>query len=146
MDIDPVETSAFPWSDFRTVLFDANGDSTSDNAVQRVVFAGGEAGGETTLETPLPDFAVSGPLYVAPGYRSYEKMDHVSIFEQRSEGLLDMGLSVPEPATRVLLALAAVICLKRRRLGTQVPRSTTDETKTRPGRASIDGTERSARV
>ncbi len=106
LDIDPDNADAFPLSDFRTVLFDANGDDAADNASLEAVFHDAQAASPVLLQDQLPDYPIDDPLYVGPAFHSYSAMDHVTIFPATRSGQLELATSVPEPSVWVLLASA----------------------------------------
>lgn len=112
----PDADDVFPLSDFRTVLFDANGDDTSDNAVVAASFETSDGDNATTLSGPLEDFEVQGPVFVGPAFHAYETMDHVGVFTHRDEGDLLVDRPVPEPSALVelLLGLGGLIACSRR--------------------------------
>jgi len=108
----PDAEDIFQVSDFREVLFDANGDETNDNAVVAASFAATGGTGvmapssSMTLSGPIEDFEVHHPVFVGPAFHSYETMDPVNVFTHRDEGFLSADQPVPEPSTLVELWLS----------------------------------------
>lgn len=91
IDADPDVTS-FVYPDYRTVLFDLNGDDDSDNAVATVIYSTDD--GPLAQNRRLPDFSQDGPIYVNGNLRPYSVMEMVEYF----------SAPIPEPATAMLAA------------------------------------------
>ena len=115
----PDAEDAFQLSDFRAVLFDANGGDMRDNSVAAASFAATGDGNAMapsnamTLSGPIEDFEVHDPVFVGPAFHSYETMDPVNVFTHRDEGFLSADQPVPEPSTLVelLLSVAGLVAL-----------------------------------
>ena len=104
IDIDPKDMNAFPHPDFRTVLFDMNGDNSGDNSELSVVFRDTAPPNDTaTLHNMLPDYDVDGPqAFIANQNVRAHVMEHVDIFR------LDGSQLIPEPSTLLLLTFGCV--------------------------------------
>jgi len=102
--IKPDDPAEFQFPDFRNVLFDAGGGDAADNALSTLVFIDPDTGAEFTLSEPLPDFAVSGPLVIAPALPLGIKMDKVDVF-------MFSGEFIPEPPGFILSVLGFVSLL-----------------------------------
>ncbi|MDC0936544.1 PEP-CTERM sorting domain-containing protein [Pirellulales bacterium] len=95
IDADP-DVEAFVHPDYRTVLFDVNGNDDTDNSIASVVFAdAGEEGEDVVQERRFPDFQQNGPIFANAIIRPYSIMENVEYF----------GLPVPEPTSFAMLAL-----------------------------------------
>ena len=96
-DIDPDPgVQSFVHPDYRTVLFDLNGNDDSDNSIASVVFAGaGEEGEDVVKNRVFPDFPQDGPIFVNEIIRPYSVMENVEYF----------GVPVPEPTSLAMLVL-----------------------------------------
>jgi hypothetical protein len=121
LDVDPAYAATYAASfgaslpDFRTVLFDMNGNNvydnttgkdTSDNSQSWVTF---DPDGKSSVAT-FQDETVAAGQYFNSNFRPYKAMDAVLIFN------LEGSSAVPEPASVVLLVsgLAGVLCIRRR--------------------------------
>ena len=107
IEIDPKANDVFPYPDFRTVLFDMNGDDSSDNSKISVVFTQTSPPNDSaTLENMLPDYDVEGPqaFYANANMRGHE-MEGVDIFP-----LSDSRL-IPEPSSLMLLTFGCIAVL-----------------------------------
>lgn len=124
LDIDPDVGSVFPLPDFRTVLFQANGDgSDADNSFVEVTFDGASAASSMTLGGPVEDFVVDGPLFVGPTFHAHERMDHVRVFSMRQTGTSVVEQAVPEPSAWGLLVVGMLMTTGRwRRVARRSPR------------------------
>jgi hypothetical protein len=105
VDLDPDAGDAFPLGDFRTILFDANGNDSEDNSRIEVTFDDPDGIEPVTVVSHLEDYVVVGPLFVAPAFHAHSVTDHVEVFPAGGEGYLEVGVAVPEPHTGTLLVL-----------------------------------------
>jgi hypothetical protein len=116
LNLIPLDPNAFPFPDFRMVLFDGNGVDPGDNAIVGVTFE--EAGFvPKTLTEQLPEYAVHEPMFTGVVFHDYSTMDMVQIFPLEDEDTLQ---KIPEPTSIVLmligsLGLLAVVRPNRRR-------------------------------
>ena len=104
IDLDPRDMNAFPHPDFRTVLFDMNGDNSGDNSEITVVFRETTPPNDTvTLHNMLPDYDVDGPqAFIANEAIRAHVMEGVDIFP------LDGSQLIPEPSTLLLLTFGCI--------------------------------------
>lgn len=118
------DPSATLIQDYRTVLFDLNGNDPSDNAIVKVDF---ESGGLTEqLQDQLPDFSMNG-LTTATNmaFPNGPCFDHVVPFQFDASGSIDTedpeepGPQVPEPGSYALFGIGTLVLaayrLKRRK-------------------------------
>ncbi len=104
--------------DYRTILFDLDGDDPSGNALVTVDFASGE--GTAQLVDQLPNFSMNGlTTSTDMSFPSGPCFDHVVPFHFDASGTIDPnpGPQVPEPGSVVLLGcgLLGLISWKLRR-------------------------------
>lgn len=100
--IDPDDPDGFPHPDFRRVLFDMNGNDTSDNAQVELQFSNGIV--TRQVVQTLPDFAVEGPIFSESNIRPYSAMEPVGVFEITDQ------VPIPEPSTWIIAALVGATC------------------------------------
>lgn len=127
LDLDPDHDDMFPLSDFRTVLFDANGDDATDNATLETIFHDAQAVDEVSLLGQLSDYHIDGPLFVGPAFHNYSVMDHVTIFPASQTGQVELATSIPEPSAWVLL-MSALGGLAWTRVGRAIGGAATSKT------------------
>jgi hypothetical protein len=97
-DIDNDQGNVDIFTDFRQILFDLGGNTTTDNSFVTVTFS--EPGlPATVVPTFLPDFPQLGPTNV--GYRLISECGPESVQPYVDSG---NGIVVPEPGTLALLA------------------------------------------
>lgn len=105
IDADPGLEDAFPYPDFRLVLFDMNnmdGQGGSDNSVITALFEDPEDPTmSASASTQLEDYVVTGPesQYFNQILRPYSVMEGVDIFDASAS-------AIPEPATATLSVMA----------------------------------------
>lgn len=98
-DIDCDAGNPDTFCDYRTMLFDMNGNSKLDNASVKVNFTSAVLPGVQIPINNLPDYAMTAPTTTGIGFKSGYTMDHVEAF-----GFSDQVIrteTVPEPSSIV---------------------------------------------
>ena len=110
IDLDPDAgvDGLFPHPDFRLVLFDMNGNDSSDNAIASAVFTDPDDVSLTdSLSLQLEDYEVTGnqALYYNSILRPYGVMEGIDTF---GASVIGEPSTVPEPSSVALVGLALV--------------------------------------
>jgi len=118
--IRPDDASDYQFPDFRTVLFDANGNSTADNAAITAVFNDPVTKQDDTITGKLPDFDTSGNSNLPSGCPrcmcfALTNSSTIDAFNfSQSNNLVPPP--VPEPSSWLLMLLGSALALGSYRL------------------------------
>jgi hypothetical protein len=108
-DIDCDAGNPDVFCDYRTMLFDMNGNSKTDNASVKVNFTSAVLPGVQIPLNRLPDYAMTAPTTTGIGFKTGYQMDHVEAF-----GFADQVIRttvVPEPSSIVACGAALMLGL-----------------------------------
>ncbi|OHB75097.1 MAG: hypothetical protein A2W31_00360 [Planctomycetes bacterium RBG_16_64_10] len=109
LDLDADDIGAYPLPDFRTVLFQANGQDPSNNSTVTVGFDAADGFAPTTLGATLDDYSVVEPFFVGPGFHASAQRDHVRVFPVRRSGAMAVQQAIAEPSALTLLVIGACV-------------------------------------